>query len=151
MSIKRPAVFSIIIISILCISIISCATLFVPADDTVKVECSIPGVKIYLDGLYKGESPLVMEISRTPGHILRVEAEGYSTKDIMLERRMNSWGVTAIANAILGGVMLLPGLYDPYYLEYTGLPALMLLTLSAVDLFGSNIYDYPETVQILLQ
>ncbi|MBI9106958.1 MAG: PEGA domain-containing protein [Spirochaetales bacterium] len=148
---KRTTSILILIITTLCVAVISCATLFVPVKDTVKVECNAPGVKIYLDGIYMGETPLNMEISRAPGHMIRVEAEGYSTKNIMLERSMNGWGVTGITSAVLGGLMLGVGLFDFEYLYYTGLPGLLLLTISGVDLFSDKIYDYPETVQILLQ
>ena len=167
MFLKKPAVIA-VIVTILSLSIIGCATILVPPSPRVLVECNVPGVKIYMDGNFVGQTPLVMPVPRFGDHVIRVEAEGYMPKEVKLERTLNIWGWNAVGGAGTAGLLLLGGIaadsaasYDYYdygysgdeysSLSYLGPAAALLLTMSLVDLVGGAAFDYPETLQIILQ
>ena len=152
MRLKKTKLASIVSIIILMVSIIGCATMLLPAEDSIKIECSKPGVSIFIDGEYAGSAPCVVKVSRREDHIIRVEAEGYMTQEVTLERGFNAWGVADIVSMGLAAATVAgTAAYDYYYLLYTGGPAALMLTMSIVDLANGRAFDFPETVQIVLQ
>src|SRR3954465_3225312 len=61
-----------------------CATIFTGTQDTLHFDANVPGVRLTLDGMYQGELPLTLDISRNfvggRRFAAKFEREGYVTQ-----------------------------------------------------------------------
>ncbi len=91
-----------------------CATIFTGTTDTLKFESNAPGVRLTIDGRYRGELPLTLEMSRGfvggQQFIARFEREGYVTQEFKLNRQFNAVAILDVSSTLVsGGVDVLTG------------------------------------------
>jgi len=84
----------------------SCATLFKGSGESVNFN-SQPVAKVYVDGNYKGDTPIKLEIISKKSTKIEFKSDGYTTQTVTLE---GSVGGGWIVLDILGG--LLPVVVD---------------------------------------
>jgi len=70
-----------------------CATIFSGTTDELKFDANVPGVRVTIDGQFKGTLPLTVNQSRDFMHgqefIVKFEAPGYVTQEFKLKRQFN--------------------------------------------------------------
>lgn len=91
-----------------------CATIFTGTTDTLTFSANIPGVKLTVDGQYKGELPISFVISRNfvggQYFLAKFEREGYVTQEFKLHREFNMVAILDVTSIITsGGIDLLTG------------------------------------------
>ena len=82
----------------------SCATIMQGTTQDIGVSSSPIKATVKLDGVIKGETPLILEIKRNKGGKVRIEKEGYEPVEIVLTKKMSGW---VFGNILFGGI---PGL-----------------------------------------
>ena len=91
-----------------------CATIFTGTTDTVKFDSNVPGVRMSIDGEYKGELPLTLTLSRNfmngQSFKAKFQADGYETQEFTIKREFNTVAVLDISSIVTsGGIDLLTG------------------------------------------
>jgi len=91
-----------------------CATLFTGTTDVLRFEANVPGVRLSIDGQYRGELPLTLEMSRNfvGGKLFqaRFEKAGYATQEFKLNREFNTVAILDITSPVTsGGIDVLTG------------------------------------------
>lgn len=91
-----------------------CATLFTGTTDTLTFRANVPGVRLSVDGQYKGELPLAVTMSRGfvggQQFIARFERAGYVTQEFRLNRQFNAVAVLDVTSIpTSGGIDVLTG------------------------------------------
>jgi hypothetical protein len=93
---------------------LGCATIFTGTTDTLTFSANVPGVRLTLDGQYKGELPLTLPMSRNfvggQQFIARFEREGYVAQEFKLQREFNAVAILDITSIpTSGGIDVLTG------------------------------------------
>jgi hypothetical protein len=91
-----------------------CATIFTGTTDTLRFDSSVPGVRLSIDGQFRGELPLTIEMSRSfvggRQFMARFEKAGYATQEFQLAREFNTVAILDISSTIVsGGIDVLTG------------------------------------------
>lgn len=91
-----------------------CATLFTGTTDRLSFDADVPGVRLSVDGHYKGELPLSVEMPRGfiggQQFIASFEKPGYRTQEFKLLRDFNVVAILDISSPLIsGGVDILTG------------------------------------------
>src|SRR6266536_6426751 len=70
-----------------------CATIFTGTSDTLKFDANVLGVRLTIDGQYKGELPLTLTLSRNfmngEQFKAKFESTGYQAREFQLKRVFN--------------------------------------------------------------
>jgi hypothetical protein len=93
---------------------LGCATIFTGTTDTLTFSANVPGVRLTIDGQYKGELPLTIPMSRNfvggQQFIAKFEAEGYVTQEFKLNREFNTVAILDVTSIVTsGGIDVLTG------------------------------------------
>lgn len=95
----KKTLFVIAIVSLFAFQ--SCATIFKGANESVDFN-SNPVAKVYVDGNYKGETPLKLEILSKKSTRIEFKADGYTTQTINLEGSVGGgWIVLDVLSGLL--------------------------------------------------
>ena len=91
-----------------------CATIFTGTHDTLNFDANVPGVRLTIDGMYQGELPLTVDMSRNfvggRRFLARFERDGYVTQEFQLNRDFNAVSILDISSPLTsGGVDVLTG------------------------------------------
>jgi hypothetical protein len=91
-----------------------CATIFTGTTDVVTFGSNVPGVRLWVDGEYKGELPLTIEMRRHflggQQFVAKFERAGYQTQEFKLHRSFNVVAVLDVTSVVTsGGIDLLTG------------------------------------------
>ena len=91
-----------------------CATIFTGTQDTLTFNANVPGVKLTVDGQYKGELPLTLVMSRNfvggQQFIATFERPGYATQEFKLTREFNAVAILDVTSIpTSGGIDVLTG------------------------------------------
>jgi hypothetical protein len=91
-----------------------CATIFTGTTDTLKFDANVPGVRLTIDGQYKGELPLTLTMSRNfmngEQFKAKFEKQAYETQEFQLKREFNNVAILDITSIpTSGGIDLLTG------------------------------------------
>ena len=91
-----------------------CATIFTGTTDTLTFNANVPGVRLTIDGEYKGKLPLTLTMSRNfmngQQFKAKFEAAGYETQEFQLKREFNYVAILDITSIpTSGGIDLLTG------------------------------------------
>jgi hypothetical protein len=91
-----------------------CATIFTGTTDVLRFDANVPGVRLTIDGQYKGELPLTVELSRNfvggKTFLASFEAPGYVDQRFMLAREFNGAAILDITSPVTsGGIDLMTG------------------------------------------
>jgi hypothetical protein len=98
------------------LSITTGCSLFVPARQMINIESSEPQAKVWINGLYQGETPVQSRVLRNHNILLLVKKEGFETQKKFVECHFNTTGVLDIVGTccfllpLLGVVS--PGAYS---------------------------------------
>ena len=92
--------------------LIGCITIFTPHAESVRVEANRPNVRIYLDGEYQGIAPVVIKVPRSGSHKLRVESEGFTTREVTLQKGLTVGAITQFTLAGVGNLAMLAATGD---------------------------------------
>lgn len=93
-----------IVAALFCVTSTGCATLVTGAgpNQTVKIESSPRGARIFVDEEYKGLTPLGVAMTRADDHVVRLEMDGYRPITRDLKAGYNPWH---LGNLVLGGLV----------------------------------------------
>lgn len=84
-----------------------CGTIFSGTKDNLTFDANVPGVKLSIDGRYRGELPLDLEMSRNfmggQQFLARFEKEGFQTQEFKLDRTFNGLAILDISSPIISG------------------------------------------------
>lgn len=91
-----------------------CATIFTGTTDQVSFDSNVPGVRVFIDGQFKGETPLTLTLSRNFMNGEKFDAKfekgGYQTQEFQLKRQFNGIAFLDISSTLTsGGVDLMTG------------------------------------------
>lgn len=91
-----------------------CASIFSGTTDKLTFDSNVPGVRVTIDGEYKGETPLTLTLSRNfmngPEFKAKFEKAGYVTQEFQLKHEFNTVAVLDITSIpTSGGIDLLTG------------------------------------------
>lgn len=91
-----------------------CATIFTGTKDTLAFSANVHGVRLWIDGQYKGELPLTVEQSRNfmngEQFLARFERAGYQTQEFKLKREFNAVAILDVTSILTsGGIDILTG------------------------------------------
>ncbi len=102
-----------------------CATLISGTSDEITFTSNVDPVKVYIEGLYVGKTPLRVEIEKKVGvgRLIRFEKKGYKTQEFNLKNRFDTVAILDISSIIVSaGIDILSGAlmeYSPkqYHIE----------------------------------
>lgn len=91
-----------------------CATLFTGTKDKLSFAANVPGVRLTIDGQYRGELPLTLEMSRNfmggQQFVATFEKAGYQTQEFKLNREFNPVAILDVTSIpTSGGVDVVSG------------------------------------------
>lgn len=102
-----------------------CATIFTGTSDEITFNSNVDPVKVYVDGLYVGDTPLKVPVDRQigEGRLVQFKKDGYATQEFHLRNKFNWISISDVSSIIVsGGVDVLTGAimqYSPtqYHIE----------------------------------
>ncbi len=80
----------------------SCATIMHGTRQSIGVSSNPTDAWIYVDRNYVGNTPLVLELSRSENHIVRIELPGYMAYEVQLTKSVSGW---VFGNIVIGGLI----------------------------------------------
>jgi hypothetical protein len=98
-----------------------CATIFTGTSDQLTFASNVPGVRLWIDGEYKGELPLTVHMRRHflggQQFVAKFERAGFQTQEFKLHRSFNAVAILDVTSVVTsGGIDLLTGAlmqFDP--------------------------------------
>jgi len=81
----KACFFSKLLIGLIIFSLFGCATVFHNPSHPINVNSDPGGAKIYIDGIYVGETPVVYKVDGRKTHEIEFRKEGYKSKAYHLE------------------------------------------------------------------
>ena len=110
----RPTVGPSALLLALALPLAGCATLFTGTVDRLSFTANVPGVRLSVDGMPKGELPLTVEMSRNfmggQLFVARFERPGYRTQEFRLQREFNAVAILDVSSPLTsGGIDVLSG------------------------------------------
>lgn len=96
------------------LALAGCATMFTGTTDALTFDANVPGVRLSIDGQYKGELPMSLPMSRSfvggQQFLARFEKEGYVAQEFKLVREFNTVAILDVSSPITsGGIDLMTG------------------------------------------
>lgn len=80
----------------------SCATIMHGTRQSVGIASNPSNASIWLDQVYVGNTPIVVEMSRKDNHFVRIELNGYQPYEAAFSRQVSGW---VFGNIVFGGVI----------------------------------------------
>lgn len=93
---KQLALFLILI------SFTSCATIMHGTRQSVGIASNPSNASVWVDRVYTGNTPIIVEMSRKDNHIVRIELEGYQPYEAVFSRQVSGW---VFGNIVFGGLI----------------------------------------------
>ncbi|HEC60964.1 MAG TPA: hypothetical protein ENI27_01780 [bacterium] len=102
----RTVKYIVIIVSVLCLSFSSCATIVSGSSQDVTINTQ-PTAQIEITSdtgrvFYSGESPTVVKLPRKHTYTVTVKAGGYGNQMVLITKQFNVWFV---GNILIGGII----------------------------------------------
>jgi PEGA domain len=97
---NRTSLNSFLIISVLLSS--GCATIFKSSTETVSISANVPCTHVYVDGKYKGTTPLKLKLDPKIDQAIVFRKSGYKTKIFILG---NHKSIKYVVLSALGGMI----------------------------------------------
>lgn len=115
----------IFLVSIIIAMLSGCATIISGTSDEISFSSNADPVKVYIDGLHVGTTPLKVNVDKKAGEgrLARFEKDGYETQEFNLRNKIDWIIVSDISSIIVsGGIDVLSGAimeYSPkqYHIE----------------------------------
>lgn len=111
-----------LIIAIVSIFVISCATLFTGTKDNITINSDPEGAKIMIDGIDYGRTPATVSVTR-PGFgdkQVTLQLEGYETRTFTLQKEFNTIAILNLGSILGWAVDIASGSvtrYSPKHYE----------------------------------
>lgn len=83
-------------------SLTSCATIMHGTHQSVGISSNPSNAYIWVDRQYVGVTPMIVGMSRSDNHVVRIELEGYQPYEAVFSKRLSGW---VFGNIIFGGVI----------------------------------------------
>lgn len=104
---KKTFLFTLLLFGLL--NITGCAALFNQKKVVAPVISTPSGAKVYVDGVYKGLTPLHVELSNDENHILTFSKDGYKDQSFAIKKKI---GAKWVVLDILGFAYFIPIIVD---------------------------------------
>lgn len=83
-------------------SLTSCATIMHGTRQSVGIASNPSTASVWVDKIYAGNTPVIVDMSRKDNHIVRIELEGYQPYEATFSRKLSGW---VFGNIVFGGVI----------------------------------------------
>ncbi len=80
----------------------SCSTIMTGTSENVTFNANVDKAKVYVDGIYRGETPLILDLESKKSYTVLIEAEGYNSYTTMINKKTSGW---IFGNVIIGGIV----------------------------------------------
>lgn len=80
----------------------SCSTIMTGTSENVTFNANVEKAKVYVDGIYRGDTPLILDLESKKSYTIQIEAEGYNSYTTMINKKTSGW---VLGNVIIGGVV----------------------------------------------
>lgn len=87
---------------LLILSLTSCATIMHGTRQSIGISSNPSNAYVWVDQMYVGNTPLIVELTRKDNHVLRIELEGFQPYEAVFSRQMSGW---VFGNVIFGGLI----------------------------------------------
>lgn len=84
------------------LSLTSCATIMHGTYQPIGISSNPTNADVWVDSMYVGNSPLIVEMARSYHHVVTIQLDGYETYQIIVSRSLSGW---VLGNIIFGGVI----------------------------------------------
>jgi len=94
-----------------------CATMFSGTSDEITFSTNADPVRVYIDGLNVGETPLKVAVEKKvgKGRVVRLEKDGYKTEEFNLRNKFDTVAILDITSVITsGGIDVITGALMEY-------------------------------------
>lgn len=81
-------------------SFTSCATLVNGTRQNISISSQPSDANIWLDSMYVGRTPMIVQVPRSDSHLVTISLEGYEPYQIVFSKRLSGW---VFGNIIFGG------------------------------------------------
>jgi hypothetical protein len=102
-------IMSRVVILLLAVVLVSCATLFTGSSDLVGINSTPEGGKVSVDGMYMGISPVTVSLKRDKDHMIVVKKDGYVDATAVLTRSFNAVAILNLLSPICWIVDIVTG------------------------------------------
>ena len=92
----------IVLLILVSIFLNGCATIMTGTSQPVSINSNVEGAKVYVDGFFKGETPVSFDLSTKAHHTIKIEAEGYSPYVETIRKKASGW---VWGNVFIGGLI----------------------------------------------
>jgi len=114
-----------IILVLISVVLVGCATIISGTSDEISFSTNVDPVRVYIDGLNVGKTPLSVAVEKKAGkgRVVRFEKAGYKTQEFNLKNKFDTVAILDVTSVITsGGVDVITGAimeYDPklYHVE----------------------------------
>lgn len=86
----------------LSVCLVSCATIMHGTHQKIGISSNPTNAAVWIDQVYLGVTPMLVDLSRQDNHFLRIEIPGYLPYDAVFSRQLSGW---VFGNVIFGGVI----------------------------------------------
>lgn len=80
----------------------SCATLMTGTDQKLSFNSNVPNAKVYIDGQYRGATPIILSLKTKDSHDIRIEAPGFIPYSNVIQKKVTGW---VWGNIAFGGII----------------------------------------------
>lgn len=84
------------------ISLASCATIMHGTRQSVGIASNPSNASVWVDRIYAGNTPIILDMSRRDNHFVRIELEGYQPYEATFSKQVSGW---VLGNIVFGGVI----------------------------------------------
>lgn len=113
------------VLLVMTIILAGCATIFSGTSNEISFSSNVDPVKVYIDGLNVGNTPLKATVEKKAGlgRLVRFEKDGYRTEEFNLKNKFDTVAILDITSVVTsGGIDILTGAmmeYSPkqYHIE----------------------------------
>lgn len=92
----RYQVFSLIFL------LTSCATIMHGSRQSIGITSNPSNASVWIDSMYLGNTPIIVELARNNNHSLKIELEGFQPYEAIFTRQLSGW---IFGNIIFGGII----------------------------------------------
>ncbi|MBA3237484.1 MAG: PEGA domain-containing protein [Parachlamydiaceae bacterium] len=83
-------------------SLTSCATIVHGTRQSIGISSNPSYASVWVDQIYMGNTPIIVDMSRKDNHIVRIELDGYQPYEVTFSRKVSGW---VLGNLLFGGVI----------------------------------------------
>ncbi|MDB2614384.1 PEGA domain-containing protein, partial [Chlamydiales bacterium] len=78
----------------------SCATIMNGPNQSIRIGSNPQDALVYVDQYYMGQTPLVVQMTRSDNHFVRIELDGFCPYEATFSKKISAW---IFGNIIFGG------------------------------------------------